>query len=119
MARFPVYPCRHDPPCSDEATHWEVSGLNWDDDRFFSMSDPLCRDCGMPGDSCRCNELQPTDERCDLVRNEIVVTQKDGYRVVQVSAETVALLDRAIATHNPHTAALVCLALKDDMDSTA
>jgi hypothetical protein len=87
-AEFPTWPCRHDPPCYSEAQHWEVSGFEYPEN---GLNDPVCRDCGEPGQCCTCND-DDADEHRPLVRDEVVVKLKPGYVVVQVSEESLRVL---------------------------
>jgi hypothetical protein len=52
-----VYPCKHDPICSSEEVHLQVSGVGDNLSSVFDLdtNDPLC-ECGYPGYACHCEE---------------------------------------------------------------
>ena len=88
-ASVPAWPCRHVQPCRDEATHWAVCGLDYPED---DLNDPVCETCGWPGGSCMCNDDGERYDAGVLVRDEVVVKQKPGHVVVQLSEEALKAL---------------------------
>jgi len=93
-ASVPAWPCRHVQPCRDEATHWAVCGLDYPED---DLNDPVCETCGWPGGSCMCNDDGERYDAGVLVRDEVVVKQKPGHVVVQLSEESLRSLRQFVA----------------------
>jgi len=88
----PTWPCRHEPACYTDLEHLERCGQDVSDETW---SDPMCLEHGYPGPDCdACNREREdlADWEGPLVRDEVVVKQKPGHVVVQLSEEALKAL---------------------------